>query len=303
MFGQRIRGLFTMTKKSPCSIQALYDLCKLTFTPSATSPPSSQAIHKLYSLLDTIGPKDVGLKDESLEDDRGHGLFGFSALNRVDRWAQPITYVDIHEGQHFTMCMFCFPTSAVIPLHDHPGMTVLSKVLYGSLHVKAYDWVEPACIRKSEHVGHPTDPLIAEGSAIWWRAFKIQHATWSRACIFGELGLSAVWSSLRLARLAVDKVVTAPHGTSVLYPKSGGNLHCFTAITPCAVLDILAPPYLEAAGRRCTYYRDYPYSSFAHGDEIVGNGEEQDYAWLAVVDTPEDLYMRPGRYMGPAVQR
>lgn len=52
---------------------------------------------------DTIGPKDVGLKDESLEDERGHGLFGFSALNRVDRWAQPITYVDIHEGQHFTV--------------------------------------------------------------------------------------------------------------------------------------------------------------------------------------------------------
>lgn len=68
--------------------------------------------------------------------------------------------------------------------------------------------------------------------------------------------------TVRLARLAVDKVITAPHGTSVLYPKSGGNLHCFTAITPCAVLDILAPPYLEAAGRRCTYYHDYPYSSF-----------------------------------------
>lgn len=68
--------------------------------------------------------------------------------------------------------------------------------------------------------------------------------------------------TVRLARLAVDKVVSAPHGTSVLYPKSGGNLHCFTAITPCAVLDILAPPYLEAAGRRCSYYHDYPYSSF-----------------------------------------
>ncbi|KAK4350399.1 hypothetical protein RND71_029712 [Anisodus tanguticus] len=254
-------GNVTMTKKSPCSIQALYDLCKQTFTPSSTS---SQAIYKLYSLLDTIGPEDVGVKDESLEDERGHGLFGLNVFNRVDRWAQPLTYVDIHEGQNFTMCMFCFPTSAVIPLHDHPGMTVLSKVLYGSLHVKAYDWVEPACIRKSERAGHPT---------------------------------------VRLARLVVDKVVSAPHGTSVLYPKSGGNLHCFTAITPCAVLDILAPPYLEAAGRRCTYYHDYPYSSFAQGDEIISNGKEQDYAWLAVVDTPEDLYMRPGRYMGPAIQR
>lgn len=48
----------------------------------------------------------------------------------------------------------------------------------------------------------------------------------------------------------------------------------------------------------------YPCHAFAaHGDEIVDNGKEQEYAWLAVVDTPEDLYMRPGKYMGPDIQR
>nr|GMC60231.1 plant cysteine oxidase 3 [Ipomoea batatas] len=258
-----IRRLFTMNAKSS-SIQALYDLSKKTFTPSVTLQPSPQAIHKLSSLLDTIGLEDVGLKDESQEDERGHGLFGINVFNRVDRWAQPITYVDIYEGQSFTMCIFCFPTSAVIPLHDHPGMTVLSKVLYGSLHVKGYDWVEPPCIRKSEQ----------------------------------QVNLQ-----VRLAKLSVDRVVTAPCGPSVLYPKSGGNLHCFTAVTPCAVLDILAPPYDEAAGRRCTYYHDYPYSSFGAGNEdAIVNGKEDEYAWLTATDTPDNLYMRSGRYMGPAIQ-
>ncbi|BBH10109.1 Protein of unknown function D [Prunus dulcis] len=98
-----------------------------------------------------MSPADVGLKEENLDDDRDqdHGYLGLDQLNRVARWAQPITYLDIYiyiyiyECDSFTMCIFGFPTFSVIPLLDHPGMTVFSKVLYGSLHVRAYDWVEP----------------------------------------------------------------------------------------------------------------------------------------------------------------
>ncbi|KAI8543645.1 hypothetical protein RHMOL_Rhmol08G0235000 [Rhododendron molle] len=226
------RGLVTMTKKafpssssssSSSSVQELYDLCKKTFTPSGTSPASPQAIQKLCSLLDTIRPADIGLKEEDQGDDRGHGLFGLPRFNRVGRWAQPITYLDVHECDSFTMCIFCFPTSSVIPLHDHPGMTVLSKVLYGSLHVKAYDWVEPEKMQRS----------------------------------MGPNG-----SPVRLAKLTVDKVLTAPCGTSVLYPNRG------------------------ATGK---------------GDEL-NDGNEEDYAWLAQIGTPDDLYMRSGEYQGPVIK-
>ncbi|KAB2020378.1 hypothetical protein ES319_D07G064700v1 [Gossypium barbadense] len=244
----------TMNTTSP-KVQLLYDFCKTTFSNSGlSSSASSQSIQILCSLLDTFTPADVGLKEENPIDDEGHG--------RVARCTQPITYLHIHECDGFTMCIFCFPTSSVIPLHDHPEMTVFSKVLYGSLHVKSYDWIEPTCIRESTEPGCP---------------------------------------QVRLARLVMDKVFTAPCRTSVLYPKSGGNLHCFTAVSPCAVLDVLAPPYREDLGRKCTYYIDYPFSTSGNGAQI-SNGKEEDYAWLAETETPDDLYMQPGVYVGPPIQ-
>ncbi|XWS60372.1 hypothetical protein CRYUN_Cryun07bG0030600 [Craigia yunnanensis] len=234
-----------MNTTSP-KVQLLYDLCKNTFTPSGLSSAPSQPTYKLCSLL-------------VLDDNNIHSL----NLNHVEYChVRNIRELLFPVSSEINMCIFCFPTSSVIPLHDHPGMTVFSKVLYGSMHVKAYDWVEPACIKEIRDPGCP---------------------------------------QVRLARLVVDKVVTAPCGTSVLYPKSGGNLHCFTAVTPCAVLDVLAPPYREDLGRKCTYYIDYPYSTFGNGAQI-SNGKEEDYAWLAETETPDDLYMRPGVYVGPVIQ-
>uniref|UniRef100_A0ACD5Z0N4 Uncharacterized protein n=1 Tax=Avena sativa TaxID=4498 RepID=A0ACD5Z0N4_AVESA len=253
------------TRPPSSRVQALYELCRRTFpSPSSSaapsSPPPASAVRAISSLMDTISPADVGLRDDNLEDGSGHGFFESSFMKgsaRTARWAQPITYLHVYECDAFSIGIFCLPTSAVIPLHDHPGMTVLSKMIYGSMHVKSYDWIEPTVLASNQPV--------------------------------------------RLAKLHTDDVLTAPCPTTVLYPQSGGNLHSFTSVASCAVLDVLAPPYSEDAGRICTYYHDYPFSSFSAGRTKTVDSPDN-YAWVEAINSPVNIYMRPGMYTGPTIQ-
>ena len=63
-----------------------------------------------------------------------------AALN-IDDVQRPgaCTYLGIVENDEYAIAAFLLQPGATIPLHDHPGMTVLSKVVRGSLRVKSFD--------------------------------------------------------------------------------------------------------------------------------------------------------------------
>ncbi|KAF0916356.1 hypothetical protein E2562_005952 [Oryza meyeriana var. granulata] len=183
-------------------IQAVYDIASDVFSPGFLPSPLAEA--NLTDFLDTLKLEDFGL-DASMPyfkaDPQGH---------------PKVTYVHFGDDNlKFSFGVFCLPQSAVIPLHDHPGMTVFSKILYGSMHIKSYDWVKTP--NGKNHISRETD-------------------------------------GARFATVKTNTIYDDSSKTMVLYPETGGNLHCFTAATACAVLDVMGPPYCSDEGRDCSYY-------------------------------------------------
>jgi cysteamine dioxygenase len=229
-------------------LQKLFECCQRVFEGPGTVPCDGD-VQKLCRILDGMKPEDVGLNRD----------LRFFKHKREVEGAQRVTSSTIYKSEKFELCIFFLPATAVIPLHNHPQMTVFSKLLLGTMHIKSYDWADP---HNSDHLAPP--------------------------------------SKWRLAKLKANKTLAAPCDTSVLYPTSGGNIHEFTAITPCAMLDVLGPPYSSEDGRDCSYYKDFQCHTLLD-EEGKADVEEEDgcHAWLEEIETPEESGMDGIEYKGP----
>jgi hypothetical protein len=78
------------------------------------------------------------------------------------------------------------------------------RLLYGTLHVRAYDWVNPP----PEYGGVASSPANSDTSSN------------SSTCT-SEPGLGGSGGNIQPARLVTDRVLTAPADTMVLFPFSG----------------------------------------------------------------------------------
>jgi cysteamine dioxygenase len=180
---------------------------------------------------------------------------------------EAIHYLHIHADENFSMGIFCLPPNATIPLHDHPGMSVISRVLYGGLHIKSCDFCETQSDLMLE--------MIAGTDCAW---AKETHS---------------------------DTTVTAPH-TTMLLPNSG-NIHEFTAdgTYGCAILDILAPPYDVEEDRDCTYYQQLELPEAWREQLETQDGIDEELAaalsLLVETETEDDFMVISGHYTGPKV--
>ncbi|KAJ8372690.1 hypothetical protein AAFF_G00280190 [Aldrovandia affinis] len=180
----------------------------------------------------------------------------------------PVTYMHICETDAFSMGVFLLKNGTSIPLHDHPGMYGMVKVIYGKVRISSYDRVD----KHSEAAGDPhfSPPVL-----------PFQRDALRRSI-----------------RRSVGEY-TDESSPCILSPQKH-NLHQIDAVDgPTAFLDILAPPYDPDDGRDCHYYKVLTPVS-----EVVGkkpDSQEQRETWLLEIPQPSDFWCGGEPYPGPEV--
>ena len=199
---------------------------KTSSTTTTTTRAPSAAVRDIVAALDRITIDDLKLPSYAANGDVGGG--GGRDVVADDK----VRYLKIHACEDYTIGAFVFGRRGEIPLHNHPGMTVCSRVIYGETRVTAYDFVD-------------REPRLSVEDA--------------------KLGKCAP----QRAKLVRDEIVCGgkANATHVLYPDGGGNVHRLSAVTACAVLDVQAPPYALSGGRACHYFEVVDSDSDSDSDD------------------------------------
>ncbi|CAG5132903.1 unnamed protein product [Candidula unifasciata] len=172
----------------------------------------------------------------------------------------PVTYMHIHQDHNFTMAVFVVKAGSVLPLHDHPKMHGLLKVLYGKVRISSYTEVDQK----------PLPENIA-------RLQVSQSQKRSNSCI------------IKTVYRHNDIVLSETDECCVLSP-SVGNFHEIQPETKfAAFLDVLAPPYEGDCDSGCHYYKD-----LNPGKTSIGGT-----TWLKEIPQPSFYWCDTIKYKGP----
>lgn len=174
----------------------------------------------------------------------------------------PVTYMHICETDSFSMGVFLLRSGANIPLHDHPGMHGMMKVMYGKLRVTSFDRLD----KPSD-----SEPPYQRGA-------------------------------LRRTVLRSVGEFTEDSGTCVLHPDLNNLHRIEAVDGPTAFLDVLAPPYDPDDGRDCHYYKVVdPVGGPDGGPAQRTETQEQKEVWLMEITQPPEFWCGSEAYPGPEV--
>ena len=256
-----------------------------TFKTFSSHATFNDNFKELKSIINQITASDVGFDYQLVTNNRRR------EKDAVSEWSDgehvgmaspaPVTYVHLYEDSVFSMGIFVLKDGVRLPLHDHPGMHGLIKVIHGSALFRCY----------SEQPGTGVPEELLARLRPW------------------HLGL------VKVARRMTPTVATQHSLACVLTPEEA-NLHEIQAHEgPMAFLDILSPPYdHDTGGRLCHYYRELStLTTLSNGAGLPRTGSEDQgghlgLTWqsgaesiLVEVPQPPEFWCDPAEYQGPEI--
>lgn len=196
--------------------------------------------------------------------------------------------MSIYSSKKFDISLFIVPAGLAMPLHDHPNMAVLSKLLLGSALCTSYTKLQPM----STPASHPV---------------KLEHTDNASIPIDGPFFKRDV------------KIKDADSDAWYLTP-TDGNIHAIHALKadppsdktpPVVMLDVLLPPY-DSLTRPCRFYTTSAHPMWVPtasvgleadkpGDNF-SDGDAHEWKWkkwmLEEVEEPTELLPYGVQYRG-----
>lgn len=231
--------------------------------PAGSTPQGfPENLSKLKGLLSQVRAEDLNIAPRK------------ATLQPPPPHLPPVTYMHIYETEGFSLGVFLLKSGTSIPLHDHPGMHGMLKVLYGTVRI--------SCM----------DKLDADGGGQRPRAPPPEQQ-------FEPPLQARERDAVRAGVLRSRAEYTEASGPCVLTPHQD-NLHQIDAVDgPAAFLDILAPPYDPDDGRDCHYYRVL---QPVGPPEAAGSASDLPReVWLLETPQADDFWCEGEPYPGPKV--
>lgn len=212
---------------------------------------------KLKENLDKIRADDVGF-DDIFENERYW----------MNEDKAPCTYIEIIENEIINMSIFVLKPGFKMPLHDHPQMHGLLKVISGTVGIRTFSEIQPGT----------TNTDIGNFPGERDELDKVRS--------------TSNGSPIRtlIAQVTDQKICDAESEACILTPEIS-NFHEIEALGgPSAFLDILAPPYSVYMNnfepRECRYYRQVREIS-------------KDKVQLEEMPSPKWFFCDAAPYLGP----
>ena len=182
----------------------------------------------------------------------------------------PVRYIQIWEDEVFTMGIFVLKSGFTIPLHDHPKMTGLIRVIHGCAQVQSYTALECDQNLREKLKNSYT---VSDGNQC----------------------------SLTITQKQDTSLLTPETDVAVLYPVEN-NYHNVKAIGGVmAFIDIISPPYDDH--NTCTYFKDITDDTILYTDISMFKDKVNRLAVLKEIPLPQEFWCHPARYSGPIITK